>query len=57
MEKRGINPEPCKVPLFNLRTREVKILDFSDESKEIEWESGEDLICKLNDGEKEESED
>lgn len=28
-EKVGNNPDPCKVPLFNLKTREVKILDFS----------------------------
>ncbi|MFZ5955113.1 MAG: metallophosphoesterase [Nanoarchaeota archaeon] len=28
-EKVGNNPDPCKVPLFNLRTREIKILDFS----------------------------
>ncbi|MFH1451585.1 MAG: metallophosphoesterase [archaeon] len=33
-EKVGNNPDPCKVPLFNLKTREVKILDFSDEIKE-----------------------
>ena len=30
-EKVGNNPDPCKVPLFNLKTREIKILDFSDE--------------------------
>jgi len=35
-EKVGNNPDPCKVPLFNLKTREIKILDFSDESREIE---------------------
>jgi DNA polymerase II small subunit len=29
-EKVGNNPDPCKVPLFNLKTREVKILDFSE---------------------------
>jgi DNA polymerase II small subunit len=28
-EKVGNNPEPCKVPVFNMKTREVKILDFS----------------------------
>lgn len=27
-EKVGNNPDPCKVPLFNLKTREVKIIDF-----------------------------
>ena len=44
-KKIGNVPEPCRVPLFNLKTREVKIVDFSDE--EIKWESGEDLVCKL----------
>jgi hypothetical protein len=35
-EKVGNNPDPCKVPLLNLKTREIKILDFSgnDEEKE-----------------------
>jgi len=28
-EKVGNIPEPCKVPVFNLKTREIKILDFS----------------------------
>jgi len=28
-EKVGNDPDPCKVPLLNLRTREIKILDFS----------------------------
>jgi DNA polymerase II small subunit len=28
-EKVGHEPDPCKVPIFNLKTREVKILDFS----------------------------
>ena len=30
-EKVGNIPDPCKVPLLNLKTREVKILDFSSE--------------------------
>ena len=30
-EKVGAVPDPCKVPLFNLKTREVKIVDFSHE--------------------------
>lgn len=29
-EKVGNHPDPCKVPVFNLKTREIKILDFSD---------------------------
>lgn len=28
-EKTGNNPDPCRVPIVNLKTREVKILDFS----------------------------
>lgn len=28
-EKVGNNPDPCKVPVFNLKTREIKIMDFS----------------------------
>ena len=34
-EKVGNNPEPCRVPLFNLKTREIKVLDFSDSTEEI----------------------
>jgi len=30
-EKVGNQPEPCKVPILNLKTREIKILDFGDE--------------------------
>jgi DNA polymerase II small subunit len=53
LEKKGIEPDPCKVPLFNLKSREIKILDFSAAPKEVEWESGDDLVCMLNsDGEK-----
>lgn len=33
-EKVGHEPDPCKVPIFNLKTREVKILDFSSSSDE-----------------------
>jgi DNA polymerase II small subunit len=32
-EKVGHHPEPCKVPLFNLKTREIKILDFSNSTE------------------------
>jgi DNA polymerase II small subunit len=44
-EKIGNIPEPCKVPLFNLKTREIKVIDFSDD--EIKWDEGDDLVCKL----------
>ena len=46
-EKIGNVPEPCRVPLFNLKTREIKIVDFSDD---IKWESGEGLSCGLGVG-------
>ncbi len=32
-EKVGNEPDPCKVPVFNLKTRELKVMDFSDEDK------------------------
>jgi len=32
--KVGNEPDPCKVPLLNLKTRELKILDFSDKEEE-----------------------
>jgi DNA polymerase II small subunit len=35
-EKVGNNPDPCKVPVFNLKSREIKILDFSDNLEEQE---------------------
>ncbi|MFH1238318.1 MAG: metallophosphoesterase [archaeon] len=50
-EKVGNVPDPCKVPLFNLKTREIKMLDFSDELKEIEWENGGELSCNLKEDE------
>lgn len=30
-EKMGAEPDFCKVPMFNIKTRQVKILDFEDE--------------------------
>jgi DNA polymerase II small subunit len=44
-EKIGNEPDPCKVPILNLKSKEVKILDFS--GSEIKWESGDDLVCEL----------
>jgi DNA polymerase II small subunit len=41
-EKVGNKPDPCKVILLNLKTREVKIIDFSDEENIIKKE-----ICTL----------
>jgi DNA polymerase II small subunit/DNA polymerase delta subunit B len=28
-EKVGNIPDPCKVPIFNVKTHELKVLDFS----------------------------
>ena len=36
-EKVGNHPDPCKVPLLNLKTREIKILDFSDNETESKF--------------------
>jgi len=44
----GNEPDPCKVPILNLKSKEVKILDFS--GGEVVWEEGDDLICKLDGG-------
>jgi DNA polymerase II small subunit len=33
-EKVGNQPDPCKVPILNLKTREIKILDFTDDEDE-----------------------
>ncbi|HTY44166.1 MAG TPA: metallophosphoesterase [Patescibacteria group bacterium] len=33
-EKMGNEPDFCKVPMFNLKTREVKILDFEEKENE-----------------------
>jgi DNA polymerase II small subunit/DNA polymerase delta subunit B len=30
-EKVGNVPDPCKVPILNLKSREIRILDFSGE--------------------------
>jgi len=37
-EKVGNHPDPCKVPVLNLKTRQIKILDFSDISEVDEIE-------------------
>ena len=44
-ERMGINADPCKVPLFDLGSREIKIIDFS--GGEVKWDDSEDLVCKL----------
>tara|TARA_Y100000310_G_scaffold31612_1_gene29950 strand:+ start:8526 stop:10244 length:1719 start_codon:yes stop_codon:yes gene_type:complete len=48
-EKVGNNPDPCKVPLFNLKTREIKIIDFSDDEEleeQVCEEKGGVVVCK-----------
>jgi hypothetical protein len=42
-EKVGNVPDPCKVPVLNLHTRELKILDFSD-AVEVPEEIGEEEL-------------
>jgi DNA polymerase II small subunit len=37
-EKMGNEPDFCKVPLFNLKTRAIKILDFEEKKDEIKKE-------------------
>ncbi len=53
-EKVGNNPDPCKVPLFNMKTREIKILDFSENEEEIVKiasedckETGNSVVCSV----------
>ncbi|MBI5804402.1 metallophosphoesterase [Candidatus Pacearchaeota archaeon] len=36
-EKIGNIPDPCKVPVLNLKTRELKIFDFGDEKEIGRW--------------------
>ncbi|MFA7707393.1 MAG: hypothetical protein WCX73_00425 [Candidatus Pacearchaeota archaeon] len=38
-EKVGNQPDYCKVPVLNLKTKEIKILDFEDEPKKKEEEN------------------
>lgn len=46
-EKVGNIPDPCKIPVLNLKTRQIKILDFSDpveeKKEEIEVENGSEV--------------
>ena len=34
-EKVGNEPDPCKVPVYNLKTGQLKIFDFSDLDEEF----------------------
>ncbi len=44
-EKVGNQPDPCKVPILNLKTREIKILDFSEinDEDDLKYFESEDL--------------
>jgi len=42
-EKVGNEPDPCKVPILNLKTREIRILDFSDEVEDCNVD---EEVCK-----------
>lgn len=47
-EKVGNNPDPCKVSILNLNTREVRILDFSDdEDDKIREDVCEDVVGEI----------
>jgi DNA polymerase II small subunit len=47
-EKVGNQPDPCKIPMFNLKTREIKILDFSDIEEDKECaEKDEKIVCEV----------
>lgn len=45
-EKVGNNPDYCKVPVFNLKTREIKIMDFFDDESEKCEEKGDNVECE-----------
>lgn len=47
-EKVGNHPDPCKVPIFNMKTREIKVIDFSDEDsgKSYEEREAENILEK-----------
>jgi len=45
-EKVGNHPDPCKVPILNLKTRQIKIMDFSEMEEEETCEEKEGgIVC------------
>ncbi|MFH1358740.1 MAG: metallophosphoesterase [archaeon] len=46
-EKVGNQPDSCKVPILNLKSREIRILDFSDEGEEGESSATEETCEKV----------
>jgi len=45
-EKVGNHPDPCKVPVLNLKTRAIKILDFSDIQEKTCEEKDKEIVCE-----------
>jgi DNA polymerase II small subunit/DNA polymerase delta subunit B len=43
-EKVGNQPDPCKVPVVNLQTGAIKILDFTEDETEKECSETEETI-------------
>ncbi|MBN2141755.1 metallophosphoesterase [Candidatus Woesearchaeota archaeon] len=52
-EKRGLEPQPGKLPIVNLKTREVKIINLLKEPKKKEGEDADDKENELNEGKSE----
>jgi DNA polymerase II small subunit len=47
-EKVGNHPDPCKVPLLNLKTKAIKIVDFSESEEEKECKEAEGgIVCEV----------
>jgi DNA polymerase II small subunit len=53
-EKVGNHPDPCKVPVLNLKTGQIKIMDFSELDVEEEKceEKSESIVCETRKEEK-----
>lgn len=54
-EKVGNHPDPCKVPVLNLKTRQIKIIDFSDSEDKTEKvcdETKRGIVCEIKQEEK-----
>ena len=46
-EKVGNHPDPCKVPVLNLKTRAIKILDFSADEEKGGVEKENKIVCEV----------
>ena len=49
-EKLGNHPDPCKVPVLNLKSRQIKIMDFSSEEEKEEpcEEKSDKIVCEAS---------